>query len=91
MLKYLKEEYTLQYLPRLPLVSSYHLNWEGIYVSHHKQPSWQIPEHCIPFHMISFNLIQDDVLYRPNEQGWTERLLGSQKKKFTSLLINQSP
>jgi AraC-like DNA-binding protein len=45
MFRYLKEETTLQYLPRLPLLSSYQLNWEGIYVSYHRQPSWQIPEH----------------------------------------------
>jgi AraC family transcriptional regulator len=94
MFRYLKEETTLLYLPRLPLVSSYHLNWEEIYVSHHLQPSWQIPEHCAPFHTISFNLIRDDIPMPPVVEGWTERVLGGQKKimyRFTPKSIALVP
>jgi AraC family transcriptional regulator len=77
MLRYLKEENTLLYLPRLPLLSSYHLDWEGIYVSHHIQPACEVLEHCNPFHTISFNLIPDV----PKEDwGWTKRVLAGQKK-----------
>lgn len=43
-------------LPRSPLVSSYHANWDGIRLDHHRQPSHETPEHYFHQHTIGINL-----------------------------------
>jgi AraC family transcriptional regulator len=52
----IREETTLDYLPRMPLFSNYHRNTEGvkgIYVSYHYQPSWETTEVRSPLHIIT--------------------------------------
>ncbi|MBD2771397.1 flavodoxin family protein [Iningainema tapete] len=43
---------TRQVTPRLLLLSSYQLDWNGIQVEHHRQPAWEIPEHSNAEHVI---------------------------------------
>jgi AraC family transcriptional regulator len=45
-------EGVLQILPRPPLRSSEHLGWDGIYVQHHIQPSWETPDYAHIRHLI---------------------------------------
>jgi AraC family transcriptional regulator len=59
MLEYadkIREEATLNVLPRMPLLSNYKLNpagVNGIYISYHQQPAWEMPEIYSSFHMIT--------------------------------------
>jgi AraC family transcriptional regulator len=76
MLDYTSELTTLQFYPRLPRLSNYHSNYqlvqEGIYVSYHQQPAWEMPESCIPFHTIAINLSRKKLR--------SERSLGGQRQ-----------
>lgn len=76
MLDYTSELTTLQFYPRLPTLSNYHSNYqlvqEGIYVSYHQQPAWEMPESCQPFHTIAINLCKR--IHR------LERSLGGQRQ-----------
>ncbi len=47
-----KENEVLQILPRLPIVSSQNLQWNGIYVQQHHQPAWETPEYSHIRHML---------------------------------------
>jgi AraC family transcriptional regulator len=73
---YINELTTLQFYPRLLLLSNYHANYEwsreGIYASYHQQPAWEMPEFCGPFHTISINVTQQEILL--------ERVLGGRRK-----------
>ena len=42
----------LRLFPRLPLFSSHLFGWEGIYVQHHQQPVWEMPESFPPQHVV---------------------------------------
>lgn len=46
------EKSILKILPRPPVLSSHHLNWDGIYLQHHQQPACETPETCGPQHVI---------------------------------------
>lgn len=37
---------------RVPLYSSHQAAWNGILIEHHRQPAWELPEHCNPHHVI---------------------------------------
>lgn len=37
---------------RPPLFSSQQAVWNGILIEHHRQPAWELPEHCNPHHVI---------------------------------------
>jgi hypothetical protein len=58
------------------LLSNFYENheWsqEGIYVSYHQQPAWEMPEFCGPFHTISINVTQQEISL--------ERVLGGRRK-----------
>jgi AraC family transcriptional regulator len=43
-------------LPRSPLVSSYHANWDGIRLDYHQQPGHETPEHYFQQHIIGISL-----------------------------------
>ncbi|WP_416233411.1 helix-turn-helix domain-containing protein [Anabaena sp. UHCC 0399] len=43
-------------LPRSPLISSYHAQWEGLRFDVHQQPIHETPEHIIQQHVISISL-----------------------------------
>lgn len=43
-------------LPRSPLISSYHAQWEGLRLDVHQQPGHETPEHIIQQHVISISL-----------------------------------
>ena len=47
-----QENNVLQILANPPLLSSQHLEWEGIYVQHHYQPAWETPQYCYEQHMV---------------------------------------
>ncbi|MBD3887226.1 helix-turn-helix transcriptional regulator [Phormidium tenue FACHB-886] len=42
-------------LPRSPLLSSHNLGWNGIWVQHHYQPAWEMPECALSQHMLSIH------------------------------------
>jgi AraC family transcriptional regulator len=37
---------------RAPLLSSHTAEWHNILLEHHRQPAWEIPEHCNPQHTV---------------------------------------
>lgn len=43
----------LQAFPQLPLLSSEKLGWEAIHIHYHRQPAWDMPEHCPTQHVIA--------------------------------------
>ncbi|MBD2776056.1 AraC family transcriptional regulator [Iningainema tapete] len=43
-------------LPNLPILSSKPQAWNGIIIEHHRQPSFEIPEHCLPQHLIAIQV-----------------------------------
>ncbi len=51
----IREDKILQVFPRLPLLSSHKLGWEGISVQYYRQPAWEIPEHANPQHVINIH------------------------------------
>ncbi len=51
-----QEDACLEILPRSPLASSYHANWNGIRLDHHRQPAHETPEHRPQQHTISISV-----------------------------------
>ena len=47
---------SLRMLPRAPVLSSEHANWQNAWLVHHHQPACDIPEHCLPYHQICIKL-----------------------------------
>lgn len=53
----LKEAETfLQIFPRLPLQVSDSSLWQGIFLAHHRQPAWEMPENQLSQHILSINI-----------------------------------
>ena len=71
-LNYLKEESTLQILPKFPLLSSHPLGWDGMVVEHHSIPAWEMPEHALAQHGIGMNY--------SNTEGQLERVLDGRRQ-----------
>ncbi|MBD2346570.1 AraC family transcriptional regulator [Anabaena subtropica] len=53
-----QEEACLEILPRSPLVSSYHAQWQGLRLDVHQQPAHETPEHSPQQHVITVSLEQ---------------------------------
>lgn len=51
-----QEDACLEILPRLPLVSSYHEQWEGLRLDVHQQPGHETPEHSPQQHVVTVSL-----------------------------------
>ncbi len=62
-----KKEAALQILPRAPLFTSHPCGSDRIQVQYHRQPAWEMPEHCHTQHVIFVN---------HSAQIKTERMLG---------------
>jgi AraC family transcriptional regulator len=43
---------TKNFLPRPPILTSYHSNWKDINLAHYRLPAWEIPEIASPQHTI---------------------------------------
>lgn len=53
----LKEaESSLQIFPRSPLQVSDPTAWQGIFLAHHRQPAWEMPENRLSQHILSINI-----------------------------------
>src|SRR4028119_730757 len=53
----LKEaESFLQIFPRSPLQVSNPTSWQGIFLAHHRQPAWEMPENQPSQHILSINI-----------------------------------
>ncbi|MCC5639539.1 AraC family transcriptional regulator [Nostoc sp. CHAB 5844] len=50
-----QEDACAEVLPRSPLVSSYHAQWDGIRLDIYRQPAHETPEHAPQQHIISIN------------------------------------
>jgi AraC family transcriptional regulator len=50
-----------QILPRSPLATSYHANWDGIRLDYHQQPGCETPEHSPQQHVISVSLTKQPI------------------------------
>ncbi len=42
--------------PLAPVTSSARANWDRILLVHHHQPTFSVPEHCLPYHQICIKL-----------------------------------
>ncbi|OKH57738.1 helix-turn-helix domain-containing protein [Scytonema sp. HK-05] len=56
-----QEDACSQILPRSPLASSYHANWDGIRLDHHQQPAFDTPEHTPQQHVIGVSLTKQSI------------------------------
>ncbi|ARV60804.1 AraC family transcriptional regulator [Nostocales cyanobacterium HT-58-2] len=65
-----QEDAYLQILPRSPLTTSYHANWDGIRLDYHRQPGFETPEHTHQQHVIGVSLVKEPI--------HTERVLNGQ-------------
>jgi AraC family transcriptional regulator len=67
MADYESEAYSLKFYPRLPMLSNYRsleqVMEEGIYVSYHQQPAWEMPESCHPYHVIGINMTRKNMRF----------------------------
>ena len=53
----LKEtESFLKIFPRSPLQVSNPMAWQGIFIAHHRQPAWEMPENRLSQHILSINI-----------------------------------
>jgi hypothetical protein len=53
----LKEpESFLKIFPRSPVQMSDPIAWQGIFLAHHRQPAWEMPENNLSQHILSINL-----------------------------------
>lgn len=50
-----QEDACAEVLPRSPLISSFHAQWDGIRLDLHQQPAHETPEHSPQQHIISIN------------------------------------
>jgi AraC family transcriptional regulator len=51
-----QENSTLQIFPRSPIQMSDPTAWENIFLAHHCQPAWEIPENHLSQHILSINI-----------------------------------
>ncbi|BCL34560.1 helix-turn-helix domain-containing protein [Nostoc sp. MS1] len=51
-----QEDACLEILPRSPLISSYHAQWEGLRLDVHQQPAHETPEHTPSQHVVTVSL-----------------------------------
>jgi AraC family transcriptional regulator len=51
-----QEDACLEILPRSPLVSSYHEQWQGLRLDVHQQPAHETPEHTPQQHIVTVSL-----------------------------------
>ncbi|MFN6568862.1 AraC family transcriptional regulator [Dendronalium sp. ChiSLP03b] len=51
-----QKDASLEILPRSPLNSSYHAQWDGVRLEHHRQPAYETPEHSFQQHVITICL-----------------------------------
>lgn len=67
----------LQVLPQAPVISSSGAGWRGIYLEHHRQPPYEMPEHCAHQHVIALyhNSKPVPVKRKLNEQFSLEYLI----------------
>ncbi|WP_017314916.1 helix-turn-helix domain-containing protein [Mastigocladopsis repens] len=56
-----QEEACSQILPRSPLATSYHANWDGIRLDYHQQPAFETPEHSPQQHVIGISLVKQPI------------------------------
>jgi AraC family transcriptional regulator len=46
----------LKIFPRSPIQVSDPAAWQGIFLAHHRQPAWEMPENCLSQHILSINI-----------------------------------
>ncbi|KAB8332241.1 helix-turn-helix transcriptional regulator [Scytonema tolypothrichoides VB-61278] len=56
-----QEDAYSQILPRSPLMTSYHANWDSIRLDCHQQPPFETPEHTPQQHVISISLTKQPI------------------------------
>ena len=49
-------ESSLQIFPRSPVQISDPTKWQGIFLAHHRQPAWEIPENHLVQTILSINI-----------------------------------
>lgn len=47
---------SLKLFPRSPVQVSDPTAWNGIFLAHHRQPAWEMPENCLSQHILSINI-----------------------------------
>ncbi|MBD1997583.1 helix-turn-helix transcriptional regulator [Oculatella sp. FACHB-28] len=68
-----EEDAATSLLPRLPLLSSHNLGWAGLWVQHHYQPAWEMPEYAPSQHMLS--------IHHLDHAAESERVLDGKKQR----------
>ncbi|NJM70233.1 MAG: helix-turn-helix transcriptional regulator [Scytonema sp. RU_4_4] len=56
-----QEDVYSQILPRSPLMTSYHADWDGIRLDYHQQPAYETPEHSPQQHVVSISLAKQPI------------------------------
>lgn len=60
-LDFAQEDAYSQILPRSPLITSYHANWNDFRLDYHQQPAFETPEHTPQQHVISISLTKQPI------------------------------
>lgn len=72
-LDFTKEDAILQLLPRVPILSSHQLGWDGIKAQYHRQPAWEIPDSCSLHHVIVVSHFEQPTKIERVLDGRTQR------------------